>query len=141
VQTVLAQFSDIEVPVIRVSHVRQIEQIESIVEKVAAKGGTIVHTLVDSNLRKTLTKLGRQHKVETIDLMGSLLNRLTDVLGQKPVGQPGLYRQLHQVYFDRVEAIEFGMAHDDGQKPQDLPKAEIVLIGVSRLGATGGVSD
>jgi len=136
VQTVLAQFPDIEIPVIKVSHVRQIKQIESIIEKVAAKGGTIVHTLVDSKIRKALTKLGRQHKIVTIDLMGSLLNRLTDMLGKKPVGQPGLYRQLHQVYFDRVEAIEFGMAHDDGQKPQDLVKAEIVLIGVSRLGKT-----
>jgi regulator of PEP synthase PpsR (kinase-PPPase family) len=58
------------------------------------------------------------------------------MLGQKPAGQPGLYRQLHQAYLDRVAAIEFSMAHDDGQNPQALQDADIILVGVSRIGKT-----
>ncbi len=58
------------------------------------------------------------------------------MLGQKPLGRPGLYRQVHRDYFQRVEAIDFAVAHDDGQKPEDLAKADIVVIGVSRSGKT-----
>jgi regulator of PEP synthase PpsR (kinase-PPPase family) len=136
VNTVLAQFPDIEVPVIKVSNVRRMEQIEETVAEAEKSGGTIVHTLVDADLRQAMIELGEKRHVVTIDLMGSLFSRLTDVLGQSPVGQPGLYRRLHQAYFDRVAAIEFTRTHDDGQNPQDLAKAEIVLVGVSRSGKT-----
>jgi regulator of PEP synthase PpsR (kinase-PPPase family) len=136
VHTVLAQFPEIQVPVAKVAHVRQVGQIESVVDKAAERGGIIVHTLVDDKMRKALIRLGRERDVVTIDLMGGLLSRLTDMLGEKPAGQPGLYRQLHQAYLDRVAAIEFSMAHDDGQNPQDLQDADIILFGVSRLGKT-----
>jgi regulator of PEP synthase PpsR (kinase-PPPase family) len=136
VETVLAQFPGIHVPTIKISYVRQREQIEEAVSKALTTGGTIVHTLVDNDLRKTLIRLGKKKEVTTIDLMGPLLGRLAEVLGQEPLGQPGLYRQLHKDYFDRIAAIEFTVAHDDGQRPQELPSADIVLLGVSRCGKT-----
>lgn len=58
------------------------------------------------------------------------------MLGREPRGQPGLYRQLRQAYFDRMAAIEFAVAHDDGRNAQELLQAEIVLAGVSRVGKT-----
>jgi len=61
---------------------------------------------------------------------------LANALGQEPLGHPGLYRRLNQVYFDRVAAIDFTMAHDDGQDPSGWSEAEIVLLGVSRVGKT-----
>jgi hypothetical protein len=54
----------------------------------------------------------------------------------QPLQQPGLYHQMRRAYFDRVEAIEFTVAHDDGKRVEDLPKAEIVLLGLSRVGKT-----
>ena len=136
VNTVLAQFPESHMPVVMVSHVRQMEEIEKVVAEAATTGGTIVHTLVDEHLRGALARLGQERGVVTIDLMGSLLSRLTNLLGQEPASQPGLYRQLRQAYFDRIEAIQFSMSHDDGMKVDDLPQAEIVLLGVSRVGKT-----
>jgi regulator of PEP synthase PpsR (kinase-PPPase family) len=136
VNTVLAQFPDSEVPVITVAHVRHLEQIEEVVSQAATSGGSVVHTLVDDHLRVTLTRLAQEWGVVSIDLMGGLLSRLSQVLGQQPAGQPGLYRQLHRAYFERVSAIEFAMAHDDGKDPGGWPQAEIVLVGVSRVGKT-----
>jgi regulator of PEP synthase PpsR (kinase-PPPase family) len=136
VNTVLAQFPENRVEVVLVSQVRQMEEIEKVVAQAATTGGTIIHTLVDGRLRGALIRLGQEKSVVTIDLMGDLFSRLTDVLGQEPVGQPGLYRQLHQTYFDRIEAIEFSLSHDDGMKPGDLSQADIVLLGVSRVGKT-----
>jgi regulator of PEP synthase PpsR (kinase-PPPase family) len=136
VHTVLAQFPGIPVPVKTVAHVKQIEQLKDVVEMASITGGTIVHTLVDARLRKALVRLAQKRKVVAIDLMGELISRLSALLGRKPLGRPGLYRQLHRAYFDRVAAIEFAVAHDDGKKSEDLVLAEIVLVGVSRTGKT-----
>ncbi len=136
VRTALAQFPESRVPVIAVGHVRHLEQIEDAVTQAAATGGTIVHTLVESPLRRALVRLAQQQRVAAIDLMGPLLSRLAETLGLDPIGRPGLYRQLHQLYFDRVTAIEFSLAHDDGQRSEDWPLADVVLAGVSRVGKT-----
>jgi hypothetical protein len=136
VQTALAQFPGVKAAVMVVPHVRQIAQIEQVVEQAAITGGSIAHTLVDVDMRRALIRLARDRNVVAIDLMGRLLSRLAHVVGQEPIGQPGLYRQLHQAYFDRVEAIEFTVAHDDGRNPHEWPEAEIVLVGVSRVGKT-----
>jgi regulator of PEP synthase PpsR (kinase-PPPase family) len=136
VQTALAQFPDHRVLVIVVGNVRQVEQIESVVARAKDSGGTIVHTLVNASLRSHLVGRAQAAGVQTIDLMGPLLRRMAEVLGREPLGHPGLYRQLHRDYFDRVAAIEFTMAHDDGKKPEGWRSAEIVLVGVSRTGKT-----
>jgi regulator of PEP synthase PpsR (kinase-PPPase family) len=111
-------------------------QIEEVVARAANTGGTIVHTMVDASLRSVLTQLAQERGVASIDLMGTLLARLAEVLGQQPMGHPGLYRQLHQAYFERVAAIDFAMAHDDGKHSEGWSQAEIILVGVSRVGKT-----
>jgi [pyruvate, water dikinase]-phosphate phosphotransferase / [pyruvate, water dikinase] kinase len=136
VHTVLAQFPDHRVPVIVVGNVRQVGQIESVIARAKDSGGTIAHTLVDAGLRDELVSRAQAAGVEAIDLMGPLLRRVAQVLGREPLGHPGLYRQLHRDYFDRVAAIEFTMAHDDGKKTEGWRSAEIVLVGVSRTGKT-----
>ncbi len=137
VRTALAQFGENGAEVVIIPHVRDIPPLEEAVQRAAATpGSTIVHTLVDGNLRQTLIHLARDHQVEAIDLFGHLLARLATVLERAPLGQPGLYRQLREQYFERVEAIEFTVAHDDGRNLQDLQRAEIVLVGVSRSGKT-----
>jgi regulator of PEP synthase PpsR (kinase-PPPase family) len=136
VQTVLVQFPECHIPLVTINHVRQIEQIERVVAQAAGQNGTIVHTLIDDRLRRAIKQLARKQGVATIDLMGDLLARLTQVLGQNHLNQPGRYRHLNQGYFERIAAIDFALAHDDGQNRQDWPEAEIVLVGVSRTGKT-----
>jgi regulator of PEP synthase PpsR (kinase-PPPase family) len=136
VQTVLAQFPDHHMPVITVGNVRQVTQIKRVVAQAKQSGGIIAHTLVDDRLRCALIDLARDEEVDAIDLMGPLLSRLEIVLKRKALGQPGLYRQFHRAYYERVSAIEFTMAHDDGQHPAGWPQADIVLTGVSRAGKT-----
>ncbi|MGA1842162.1 MAG: pyruvate, water dikinase regulatory protein [bacterium] len=133
---VLVQFPGSHLHVISITSVRQTEQIEDVVDQAANCGGTIVHTLVDSQLRDYLVRLSQRRNVVSIDLMGTLLSRLSEILGKEPLGRPGLYRQLHQDYFERVAAIEFTMAHDDGMDPDGWSMAEIMLVGVSRAGKT-----
>lgn len=136
VNTVLAQFPDITVPIVVIPNVRRPAQIEAAIAQAEELGGTIVHTLVDATLRYRLIDLAQERSVAAIDLMGPLLDRLTDVLEQAPLGQPGFYRRLQHTYFERVAAIEYTLAHDDGRNRQDWPAADIVLVGVSRTGKT-----
>lgn len=134
-QTALAQFQ-VQPPVVLVPQVRQMAEVEAVISRAQDARGIIVHTLVDSELRIALTDLARARDVPAVDLMGPLLLRLSGLLEQQPLGQPGLYRQLHEDYFRRMDAIEFTVEHDDGRNPHELPFAEIVLVGVSRVGKT-----
>ena len=136
VETALAQFPTLGLPVIVRNNVRTLDQLEIAVKEAGADGGTVVHTLVDGGLREALARLGRKHGVVTIDLMGPLIEQVAGQTGARPVEQPGLYRKLRQDYFDRVEAIDFAVSHDDGKRPEDLPSADVVVIGVSRCGKT-----
>lgn len=136
VNTVLAQFPGSTIPVVMVPHVSTQGQIEEALARAAKTGGTIVHTLVNVRLREAMNRLGRERGVPAIDLMGGLIERLSLLLGMEPAGRPGMYRRLNRQYFERIEAIEYAIAHDDGQNAGELSLAEIVLVGVSRLGKT-----
>ncbi|MDY7075307.1 MAG: pyruvate, water dikinase regulatory protein [Chloroflexota bacterium] len=128
----LMQFADAEVTVERRPEVRTEEQIHQVVEEAAEVNGFIVHTLVSDKLREVMLRTGRLHDVETIDLMGPLLARLSQHLAASPSEKPGLFRPLGPEYFRRIEAMEFAYRHDDGLRAHELLKAEIVLVGVSR---------
>jgi regulator of PEP synthase PpsR (kinase-PPPase family) len=136
VQTILPQFPGKSVNVVTLPNIRFTSQIDDVVGRAQSTSGTLVHTLVDPHLRTYLVKLAAERGVAAIDLMGGLLDRLAEVLEQPPLGQPGLYRQLNKAYFKRIEAIEYTMAHDDGRSPETWPLADMLLIGISRVGKT-----
>jgi regulator of PEP synthase PpsR (kinase-PPPase family) len=135
-RTVLAQFQDTYLPLEIRPRTTHIEQLESVVAEAAITSGTIIHTLVDPDLRPVMIRLAEEKGVFAIDAVGPLLKRLTEVIGQEPAGKPGMYRQLHATYYKRIEAIEYTMDHDDGVNPDGWADAEVVLLGVSRVGKT-----
>jgi regulator of PEP synthase PpsR (kinase-PPPase family) len=128
----LTQFAGAKVNIIIRPNVRTEKQVQSIVEQTASSGGFIVHTLVSDKLRQVMLQCGRLRNVETIDLMGPLLDRLSRLVATSPAEEPGLFRELNETYFRRIETMEFAFNHDDGLRSEELYKAEIVLLGVSR---------
>jgi regulator of PEP synthase PpsR (kinase-PPPase family) len=136
-RTVLAQFPDAHIPLVIESKVLSEERVRQIVARAAsAPGAIIVHTMVNREQRRLLVSEAAKAGVFAFDVAGPLLEHMSRELKMEPVGQPGLYRKLHSSYFARIEAIEFTVAHDDGQRVAELGKAEIVLVGVSRAGKT-----
>lgn len=129
----LTQFPQ-EVEVRRIGEVRTAEQIQQVVQEAARAHALIVHTLVSADLRQAMFEEGRRHYVHTLDLMGPLLERLSDLIGTPPLAQPGLYRM--EDFNRRIEAVDFALRHDDGRNAEELIHAEIVLVGVSRTGKT-----
>jgi len=135
-QSALVQFKDNRMPVKKVPHIREKHQIADIIKKAVNNSGIIVHSIVDSEIRQELIEQGKKHGVRTVDIMGQLLGALCEKQKQKPMGQPGLYRQYNQVDMNQVRAIEYAIAHDDGIGSSKLRDAEIVIVGVSRAGKT-----
>lgn len=136
VNTVLAQFPGSVVHTRTIGNIRNPEQMSLLLREASAAGALVLHTFVDAQMRQQLEEEARRLGVQTIDLMGPLIGWLATALHQTPLQQPGKYRQLHREYYDRVAAIEYSLAHDDGKRPEGWPQAEIMLVGVSRSGKT-----
>lgn len=136
VQSMLIQYPNNNVPVILVPHVIDESQVLDTILKAKKDGGLITHTMVQHNLRRRLIALAAEHGVPQIDFMGPLAEYLDEQLEIPSLQSPGLFRELKQQYFERIDAIEFTLDHDDGVSPQRLSEAEIVLCGLSRSGKT-----
>lgn len=98
----------------------------------------LFYTLVRRDLREAMAAYLEKHPVEIIgvDLMSTALGAISQAAGVPPIEEPGRVHSVNEYYFHRIEAMEFTISHDDGRNPQDLTKADIVLIGVSRTSKT-----
>lgn len=123
---------DVDVLMTRYANIRNRSQIEDIFDTARGRRTLIVHTFASSNLRRTIRKFSEEHGVDCIDVLGPVIDALSSFLEVTPVEKPGLLHQVDQEYFVRVDAVEFAIRHDDGESTEDLDKADIVLIGVSR---------
>jgi [pyruvate, water dikinase]-phosphate phosphotransferase / [pyruvate, water dikinase] kinase len=132
VRAAMTQFAGQQIDILRYSDIRDNMQIQELVMNAVEKKAFIVHTLVSDKLREELFRVARLHDVETIDLMGPLLDRMSDQFAVDPSEQPGLFRVLNENYFRRIETMQFAFNHDDGKRIEELQRAEIVLLGVSR---------
>lgn len=136
VRAALVQFRGADVRLHLRPHVGSEADVRAAVQAAADVGGLIVHTLVLPELRNVMLTEGRARNVPTIDLLGPLLLRIEDLLQLQPLAKPGLFREMDQEYRRRFEVVEFTVKHDDGQDPQGLPQADVVLVGVSRTSKT-----
>jgi hypothetical protein len=132
VRAALTQFENADISITRYGGIRTMEQLVAILHEAESGRGFVVHTLVSADLRRLVLTEGRRRGVATIDLMGPLLARLTTLLAATPLSEPGLYRPFDDGYLSRIEAIRFTVNHDDGRNADELDRADIVLIGVSR---------
>lgn len=136
VETMLIQYPDNKIPVIVEPEVSTVERIDAITNKVHEVNGVVVHTMVDHGMRKELIAACEKKNIPYFDLVGGLSDYLDQTLDIRPIDQPGLFRLRNIEYFRRVRAIEFTMAHDDGQKADKIKNADIILAKVSRSGKT-----
>lgn len=137
VRAALVQFDTKDIKITRYGGVRTRLDIQRIVSEAATENGLIVHTFVVEELRHAILTEGRAMNVPTIDLMGPLLARLTEVLETQPKRLPGGFQHFFDTgYMLRIDAIDYTVRHDDGKNVHDLDRAEIVLVGVSRTSKT-----
>jgi [pyruvate, water dikinase]-phosphate phosphotransferase / [pyruvate, water dikinase] kinase len=128
----LVQFEFVKVKTHLRPNIRSREEVLELVYEAFRVNALIIHTIVSKNLRNIIYEQGRLHDLYTIDIMGPLLAQLSQKFETSPTAKPGIYHTLNKAYFQRIEAVEFTLKHDDGQRVHELDKADIVLLGVSR---------
>ena len=136
VQSILVQFPESKIPVKIIPDITDRESLEKGIKEVRGSGGIIVHTLLDKKIKNLLVTWCKEIGIREIDLVGKLISYITETLKQEPINEPGLYRKMNLEYFDRIEAIEYTIASDDGLNPKSIYDADIVLTGISRTGKT-----
>jgi regulator of PEP synthase PpsR (kinase-PPPase family) len=132
IQAALAQFDEPDVNIVRETKVRTIRAAVRAVKYAAEHNAVICHSIVAPKIRQAVVQETERLGVPTIDILGPVLTVMEDHLGQAPRLRPGLSYQLRKQNFDRVDAVNFTLAHDDGCGLADLAKADVVLVGVSR---------
>ncbi len=128
----LLQFENSQVNTTIYPHVTTEDQILEIIAEASLTKSLVLFTVVSGKLRDIIKTQGRLYDVETVDLMGSLLAHLSHHFSYLPSEKPGIYYEMNKSYFKRIEAVEYTLRHDDGQRIEELDKAEIVILGVSR---------
>ena len=136
VRAALLQFIDANVDVRMYTRVRLEEEMRNIVTRARERHALVVFTVVSTAHREILRRLCDEHGVDAVDLIGTLIAKLSQYLGARPRGVPGLLHTLSDEYFRRIEAVEFTVKNDDGKEPRTLPKADLVLVGISRTSKT-----
>ncbi|AIB13096.1 phosphate kinase [Azospirillum argentinense] len=116
--------------------VRTERQLDMVLEGVQENRGLVMFTLVDEKLRRRLQDFCREVQVPCIPVLDPLINALAAFLGVESQRQPGRQHALDAEYFGRMDAMDFALAHDDGQSSWDLHEADVILMGVSRTSKT-----
>lgn len=128
----LAQFEDVEPEEHTWTLVRTKTQMEKVLHGIHENPGVVMYTMVDRELRDMLIQTCLKLKQPCVPILASAVAELSSYLGVQTSAQPGKQHELNEDYFTRVEAINFALAHDDGQAHWELENADIVLVGPSR---------
>lgn len=130
------QFAGKEMYFTRYKNIRTKTQVESIFEDSVIHHDMIVFTIVSPDIRDFITAKAVEKNLPVIDVLGPLLNAMAAFFQLKPTAMPGLFHQVNDRYFKRIEAMEYTLAHDDGKDLTELDKADIILLGISRTSKT-----
>lgn len=116
--------------------VRTRDHLDRAISEIESAPGIVLYTLVDRELSGRLEDACREAGAPTLSVLGPLLDFFHGYLGMDVTARPGAQYILNSDYFRRIDALNFTMAHDDGQNVDNYEEADIVLLGVSRTSKT-----
>jgi regulator of PEP synthase PpsR (kinase-PPPase family) len=116
--------------------VRSQRQLDRVLKEIEAAPGVVLHTIVDKELRASLEQGCRDLEMPCIAALDPLVSTLSRYLGASLSTKVGVQHSLDADYFQRIDALDYAMAHDDGQHTPNLETADVVLVGVSRTSKT-----
>ncbi len=132
-----SQFANFEYEKKEFAFVRTEQQINKIIKEcVEAKNALILYTIVETKLAKYISHQSEINEVPCFGILGNLILSFSKLLNQKAIHKPSAQHVLDDDYYRRIEAIQFTMSHDDGKKVDDINKADVILLGVSRTSKT-----
>ncbi len=136
VSAALVQFEGVNVHKHYWPLVRTAMQMERLVEDICEQPGLIMYTIVNPKIRDALEEGCMRANLPILSILDPVINLLGSYFGMQASHKPGKQHAMDTHYFERIDAVHFTMAHDDGQLVEDVKQADIVLIGVSRSSKT-----
>jgi regulator of PEP synthase PpsR (kinase-PPPase family) len=132
----LVQFEHVE-PVEHVWPMARTEHAMNVVlEAIKEKPGPVMFTLVDDALREQLRDGCRRLKVPCISVLDPVIAAFGKFLDAQPLHRIGGQHEMDAEYFQRIEAMDWALAHDDGQRAEEYDQSDVILVGVSRTSKT-----
>jgi len=132
----LAQFENVEVLVHPYALVRSEHQLTRALDHVAINPGLVFFTLANQTLREKLLARCTGLNTRAIDVLEGPVMALRQFLGASETHKVGRQHQVDQRYLERIEVLNFTIAHDDGQSLDSIDEAEVILTGASRTSKT-----
>ena len=121
-----SQFINFECEVNQFSFTRTENQITNIINEAKNKNNSIIlYTIVNNKIAKFLLEQSKRKKIPCFDVMGDLILNFSKIINQKASREPSAQHVLDEQYYDRIEAIQFTMNHDDGNQTDDIEKSDI----------------
>jgi len=116
--------------------VRSSAQLDRVLNELESAPGMVLYTLVEPELAQRLESACREFGCPCLSVLDPVLTLFQSYLGTVSTQRPGAQHVLNGDYFKRIDALNFTMIHDDGQLPDDLDDADVVLVGISRTSKT-----
>lgn len=131
-----AQYADFR-PVAHIyALVRTPSQLNRALQEIEEQPGIVLYTIINPEIRKQLEHRCGLMDVPCLSILDPIISILSQYLNTASRPQVAGQHVLNSDYFRRIDAINFTMAHDDGQNVEDLEKADVVILGVSRTSKT-----
>jgi regulator of PEP synthase PpsR (kinase-PPPase family) len=132
----LVQFENVEANEHFWVLVRNQGQMQRVIDGIRNNPGVVLCTVVDEALRQILEQACRGLHIPFVALLDPVMGALAGFLGVRSSGLPGRQHAMDSNYFSRIDAVEYSIAHDDGQSVSSLNAADVILVGVSRTSKT-----
>ena len=132
----LTQFADADAKLEVVPFLRSLPDLDALPQQRLETAALLVLTVSDPVVREALERRAAAAGVPAISLLDPLVKSLARVLDQRPGARPGRQYRVDAAYMDRVSAIDYAVAHDDGATRDYLMRADVILVGVSRTSKT-----
>jgi regulator of PEP synthase PpsR (kinase-PPPase family) len=116
--------------------IRSEKQLERALTEIEAFPGIVLHTMIDPELRNSLETRCRELDIPSIGVLDPMVVAFSRYLGAQVSKKVGAQHSLDHEYFERIEALNYAIAHDDGNAADKLRQADVVLVGVSRTSKT-----
>ncbi|GLB46915.1 putative pyruvate, phosphate dikinase regulatory protein [Philodulcilactobacillus myokoensis] len=135
-KTAASQFQHTTPNYQRFTYVTEKESLKNVLKQAEKSQSVIFHTLTKPEMSKIVIDFAKKHHLLECDCIQKPITMLAKQTGMEPEYVPNLVHNLNSNYFNRISAMEFAVVNDDGKNPQNLSKADIVILGVSRTSKT-----
>jgi [pyruvate, water dikinase]-phosphate phosphotransferase / [pyruvate, water dikinase] kinase len=116
--------------------VRTPKQLHRVLSEVEQQPGVVLFTIIDADIRRQLETKCAELSIPCISILDPVIASLGHYLNARHRPQVGRQHAMNDEYFKRIDALNYSMAHDDGQHPEGLDHAEVILVGISRTSKT-----